>query len=251
MPAIRAVLAAVQPDICTLQEVWGTPARNQAAMLADELGMAWAWSPSPDPSTFRRRTGEADVDIGVAVLSRWPIRGTAELALSEEEDGDRGRTALLALVDAPGATVPVTTTHLPSSPLLSARRCAHVRELGAFVAAHADGHGHPPVVTGDLNAEPDSDEVRLLCGHKTAPSTPGLVLIDAWRYADPPAEGFTWDRRNPHVAATGSFSARIDYVLVGAPRGGRGAVRSVRVAGDAPVEGVWASDHLAVVADLS
>ena len=39
--------------------------------------------------------------------------------------------------------------------------------------------------------------------HKTAPMVPGLVLVDAWQYADPMSPGWTWDRRNPLVAATG------------------------------------------------
>lgn len=251
LAAIRSVLTDINPDICTLQEVWGTPSDNQAAILAEHLGMTWTWSASPDPSAFRRRTGEHDVDIGVAVLSRWPIRRTAELVLSANGAGDRSRTVLHASIDAPQGPVPVFTTHLASSPHLSATRCAHVAELAAFVAEHAVGHDHPPIVSGDLNAEPDSDEVRLLGGHKTAPSVPGLVLIDVWRYADPPAPGWTWDRRNPHVAATRSFDARIDYVMVGVPGPGtRGAVESVTLAGHGPVQGVWPSDHLAVVADL-
>jgi len=108
------------------------------------------------------------------------------------------------------------------------------------------------VLAGDLNAEPDSDEVRLLCGHKTAPVVPGHVLVDAWRWADPGDPGWTWDRRNPHVAATGEPSARIDHVLVGPPTSdGRGAVLGARLAGNAPVEGVWPSDHAAVVVDLA
>jgi hypothetical protein len=38
--------------------------------------------------------------------------------------------------------------------------------------------------------------------------------------------------------------------LVGLPRHGRGKVRSVQLAGTAPVDGTWPSDHFAVVADL-
>ena len=107
------------------------------------------------------------------------------------------------------------------------------------------------MVTDDLNAEPDADEIRLLGGHKTAPVVPGLVLVDAWGYADPMTPGWTWDRRNPYVAATGEPSSRIDYVLVGLPTAsGAGRVRSVRLIGDRPVDGVWPSDHAGVLAEL-
>jgi hypothetical protein len=107
------------------------------------------------------------------------------------------------------------------------------------------------VVTGDLNAEPGADEIRLLGGHKTAPVVPGHVLVVAWSYADPMTPGWTWDRRNPYVAATGEPSARINYVLVGlASATGAGQVRSVRLIGDRPLHGTWPSDHAGVLAEL-
>ena len=106
------------------------------------------------------------------------------------------------------------------------------------------------MVTGDLNAEPGSDELRLLGGLLTAPAVPGLVLVDAWRYADPADPGFTWDHRNGYQANSVIPDSRIDYILAGLPRDGRGKVVSVRLARTAPVDGVWPSDHFAVVADL-
>ena len=76
------------------------------------------------------------------------------------------------------------------------------------------------MVTGDLNAVPESDEVRLLEGFLTEPAVPDLLLVDAWRYAAPDDRGITWSRANPHAAKTGEPDARIDYVLVGTPRAG-------------------------------
>jgi exonuclease III len=92
--------------------------------------------------------------------------------------------------------------------------------------------------------------VRLLGGLLTAPAVPGLALIDAWRYADPSDPGFTWDHRNGYQAETVLPDSRIDYILTGPHRQGRGRVRSAGLAGTAPVDGVWPSDHFAVVADL-
>ena len=108
----------------------------------------------------------------------------------------------------------------------------------------------PPVVCGDLNAEPESDEVRLLEGLRTAPSVPGFGLVDVWRFAPPGEPGWTWDPVNPQVAATFDVHARIDYILIGAVPGPR-RVRRVAVAGNEPVDGVWPSDHFAVVADIA
>jgi endonuclease/exonuclease/phosphatase family metal-dependent hydrolase len=107
-------------------------------------------------------------------------------------------------------------------------------------------------VTGDFNAEPDSNEIRLLGGHKTPPPLPGLVLLDAWRYADPATPGWTWDRHNSAVLATGEPDARIDYVFIGYRLNNESAphVRNARLAGNEPIDGVWPSDHAAVVAEL-
>ena len=247
--AIAAVLTHARPDVCGLQEVWAGRGENQAALLAEQLGMQWAWTPSPTPQRWQRRLGDPAMQFGNAILSRWPITEQAAQPLPGN-GADDGRTALFAGIQTPTGRLPFVTTQLTSAIGQSAVRCQQVAALCRFVAAHT-GPGLPPVVTGDLNAEPDADEIRLLGGHKTAPVVPGLVLVDAWRYADPMAPGWTWDRRNPYVAATGEPSSRIDYVLVGLPTAsGAGRVRSVRLIGDRPVDGVWPSDHAGVLAEL-
>ena len=247
--AIRTTLRSLDADLIGLQEVWADPHRNLAADLAEELSMHWAWSPSPAHDHWRRRLGEG-VQVGNAVLSRRPITGTEHETLEAGELAD-GRTILFAAVETAAGTVPFFTTQLSSPPDQSALRCAQVAQVSRFIARHAGG-GLPPVLTGDLNAEPDSDEIRLLCGHKTAPAVPGQVLVDAWRYADPAEPGDTWDRRNPFVRATHEPSSRIDYVLVGPPgKDGAGHVVRAWRGGAEPVAGVWPSDHAAVVAELA
>jgi endonuclease/exonuclease/phosphatase family metal-dependent hydrolase len=233
-----------------LQEVWATPTENQAQILAGALGMHVAWCPSPDPEHFQRRLGDRNVVVGNAILSRWPITRTSTYALPTGA-GDAGRTALFALVTEPAGPVPFFTTQLTSAVGNSALRSDQVRALARIVVEESPERASP-LVTGDFNAEPDSDEIRLLGGHKTPPAVPGLVLLDAWRYADPTASGFTWDRLNPAVLATGEPDARIDYVFLGhrassdsAPR-----VRSAALAGNEPIDGVWPSDHAAVVVEL-
>jgi endonuclease/exonuclease/phosphatase family metal-dependent hydrolase len=249
-PAIAATLAELAPDVCGLQEVWGSAGDNLAAELAERLGMHWCWAALP-VAAHHHATHGADARIGNAVLSRWPIAARAELPLPVAE-GEQPRVAVHARIDAPGGALPFFTTHLTHRPDASAERVAQVRALAGFVAGYRDGAAYPPVVTGDFNAEPDSDELRLMCGHLTAPAAPGVVLLDAWRYAERGDPGHTWDRRNGHLGETAVLDARIDYVLAGIPLDRRrGWVRSVRVAADRPVDGVWASDHFAVVADLT
>jgi len=244
--AIEAVLAEVRPDVCGLQEVWGGSAANLAADLAEHLGMFWCWAVA---GKGHSAAGE-ELNIGNAILSRWPISARDQVSLPRGDMAEESRVALHALVDTPGGALPMFTTHLTYGPGRSAVRVAQVRTLAQFVAGHAADRTYPPVVTGDLNSEPGSDEMRLLGGLLTEPAVPGQVLVDAWRYADPGDPGFTWDHRNGYQAGSVIPDSRIDYVLAGLPRHGRGKVRSAGLAGAVPVGDVWPSDHFAVVAEL-
>jgi endonuclease/exonuclease/phosphatase family metal-dependent hydrolase len=248
--AIRSVLVDARPDICGLQEVWADGERNLASELAEELEMHWAWASSPEPERWHVRLPACSADVGHAILARWPLRDPTELPLPPGRAGDRSRNVLACVCQAPAGGIPLATTQLTSAPWDSASRCEQVRTLVGFLAG-SERENYPMVVMGDMNAEPDSDEVRLLCGHKTAPVREGFVLLDAWRYAPSGADPWTWDRANPHVLSTMEPSSRIDYILVGPPHeGGRGHVRSIRRIGARPVRGVWPSDHAGVLAEL-
>ena len=258
--AVLTVLREHDPDVVGLQEVWADEDENLAHWLAERLGMVAAWSPSPAPQRWQRRlvSGGADpalaarLQFGNAVLSRYPVLEERSTRLPAGGHEDEGRTALQVVLDFPRRPLPFTTTHLNSSPAESAVRVAQVRELVPFVAERARrGQSYPPVLTGDFNAVEDSDEVRLACGYQTAGPVDGFVLVDSWRFAEPGANGLTWDRANPSVARVHQPSARIDYVLVGlAPFTGEGSVRSIRRVAAEPVDGVWASDHAALLVEL-
>ncbi|MEH0577894.1 MULTISPECIES: endonuclease/exonuclease/phosphatase family protein [Streptomyces] len=255
--AILAVLRELRPDVVGLQEVWAAGGENLAQWLADELGLHCTWAASPSPDRWRARIADADadagsVDIGNAVLSRWPVTEQETLLLPAPADLADGRLALYARVAAPAFDIPFFTTHLTSAVQASAVRCTQVTALAELVARHRGGTPCPPVVTGDFNAWPDSDEVRLFAGTRTAPAVPGLVMFDAWDYADPTAPAATWTPENPYAARLLEPPARIDYIHVGPPGpAGEGHVRRVQRAGQGPVDGVWPSDHAAVVADLA
>lgn len=248
LEAIGAVLEEVRPDICCFQEVWSHEAADAAVLLGEGAGLPHvARSHTDVPERWQNRIDEPGMDFGNAIVSRWPIGETDVRRLPSTD----GRTALAGRVDAPSGPVPVISTHLTAGPASSAQRCSQVRALVELVASFGRGYDFPPVIAGDLNAEPDSDEIRLLGGHKTAPYIDGLFFLDAWMFAaDRSDPGWTWRRDNPYVAY--GPSARIDYLHLGdfGPDG-QGEVRSVEVVGDKEVGGVWPSDHLAVVADLS
>ena len=109
----------------------------------------------------------------------------------------------------------------------------------------------PAVLAGDLNAVPWSDEVRGLTGAST-PLADGLVFVDAWEASGNQGRGDTWAAANPLVPKRAVYpDRRLDYVMVSWPRRrNAGHVAACHLAGTEPVDGVWASDHFAVVADI-
>jgi hypothetical protein len=105
-------------------------------------------------------------------------------------------------------------------------------------------------VLGYLNAAPDSDELRALTGRRGI-AVPGVVFRDVWTWVGNAEHGATWSNANPFAAASLDVERRIDHILVGAPKaGGCGQPLAVSIAGDEPIDGMFGSDHFAVVADL-
>lgn len=246
--AIVAEVRRVVPDVCGLQEVWTEPGENLAAAFADELGWYFTYAPSPAPERWQHKIGDASVGIGNAVLSRWPIVASEIRRLPAGDEPDEGRVVLYAQIESPFGRIPFFTTHLNTPWGQSALRREQVAEIAEFMREHASAF--PPILTGDFNAMADYDEIRCIVG-KTVPPVRGFVLLDAWSYARPLEPGWTWDRRNPHVAATLEPNARIDYVFVGLPTdGGQGHVLDVELIGTEPRHGVWASDHFGILAEL-
>jgi endonuclease/exonuclease/phosphatase family metal-dependent hydrolase len=240
-PAIAATIAGLQPDVVALQEVWGEPGgTNFAAELGAELGYHHAYA---------ARLSFDDIDFGNAVLSRWPITSTGSTPLPAPPDKDEQRLVLRADVDGPQGPLQVFSTHLNWRFDHSAVRQDQVRTITEAVAA-AKPRSYPPIVCGDFNAVPDSDEIRMLTGRAPVP-VEGLVFHDAWEVAGNGGSGFTWSNANPYAVLDLEPDRRIDYVLVGWPKaGGAGHVISCEVVGTQPVDGVVPSDHYGVLAEL-
>jgi endonuclease/exonuclease/phosphatase family metal-dependent hydrolase len=246
-PVIEANLRAIDADVVCLQEAWEDDARSQPAELATALGLSFVYE-----RAFMMNGGWS----GNAVLSRWPIARHAVTELPMQGGGavdtDEGERRLLVFteIDGPRGPLQVFCTHLSWRADWSGVRQAQIRTVCEVVRAHTP-RSFPAVLCGDLNAEPMSDEIRLLTG-LTAVPVPGVIFRDAWAVAGDPGDGATVSPRNPYVAAALEPAARIDYVMVGwAKLGGAGQVLGTRVAGDEPgPDGLLASDHFAVVTEL-
>jgi endonuclease/exonuclease/phosphatase family metal-dependent hydrolase len=187
--------------------------------------------------------------FGNALLSRWPIIRREQVMLHGRKETGEGRLALFADVDGPRGRVPFFCTHLNWRYEHSHIRQRQVADLARFADCMRPWT-FPPVLCGDFNAEPASEEIRMLLGLTTCP-VDGLVFHDAWDYAGGDGQGATWDNANPYAAADFEPDRRIDYIFVGRPAArGAGHVLTCRVTGDRPVNGVWPSDHHAVLAEL-
>ncbi|MFE0426628.1 endonuclease/exonuclease/phosphatase family protein, partial [Streptomyces sp. NPDC058953] len=211
--AVLAVLRELEPDVVTLQEAWSDGGGDcLAGWLGAELGLRAEFAPYGEPDRWHGRApAERAYDVGLAVLSRWPVRHREVAPLPAPGSTDDGRIALHTLIGTPTGDLPLFTTHLNSSPHESAVRCAQVRALGELVVRRGAGHAFPPVVTGDFNALPDADEMRLLGGIRTAPAAGRLLLLDAREHdADPAAPDATRDAANPYLARGVPHSAPSD-----------------------------------------
>ena len=235
--AIVATLQDAHPDVVVLAESWTKEGDSQCARLAGPLGL-----PHHAFSGIPAEEDQAALS-GVAVLSRWPIRNQSALAFGgarvqfAEVAGPRGPIQVFGLVmDA--------WWFDQSQPRQQA-----VRDLLTYARQSQDTRT-PLVICGDFNADPDSDEIRLLNGRTTAPA-PGLSCYDAWEVAGSPGPGHTWSNDNPWATQLLWPSRRIDYIFSATSRsGGAGHPRRTALLGTVPVNGTYPSDHYGVLSDL-
>ncbi|MEX2255991.1 MAG: endonuclease/exonuclease/phosphatase family protein [Acidimicrobiia bacterium] len=244
-PAILETLRRVDPDVICLQEVWETrDGESQPRSLAEELGYHYV-------AAAGLGLDVAPESMGNAVLSRWPIAGGKAAALPAPKGLDEMRVILRADIDGPRGPLQVFCTHLNWRLDQSHVRQQQVATACQYIGSTHDRREYPPILCGDMNAEPDSAEMRQLTGLAAVP-TEKLVFLDAWRVAGDGGPGWTWSRLNPFAAGYPEPDRRIDYVLAGYPQGegARGEILSARVEGVAPVDDVQPSDHYAVCAEL-
>ena len=239
-PAILKTLQKLDADVITLQEIWADDQTNQAKILASELGYH---------HVFTKAMTMNGVGFGNAILSRWPIANTKSKELPGHEESHEPRCVSMAEIDGPRGPLMVFNTHLNFRYEHSHIRQQQVAAIAAFVKQHAI-KSYPPVLCGDFNAVPDSDEIRMLKGLTSCP-VPELFFHDAWEVAGDGSIGHTWDNQNTHAAELFEPNRRIDYIFAAAPvRRTAGHIKGCRIVADQPVDGVFPSDHFAVLAEL-
>ncbi len=209
LPRLAQVIRSVDPDLVALQEVDNKTKRtggvDQTAELARLTDM---------DGLFGRQIDFQGGTYGQAVLSRFPITGSAIHVLPGEPDRET-RIAFETRVSVFGKEHSFVSTHLHhQSNDFRVRQAEKIREVFA-------GADRPVIVVGDLNAYPNSKPLQVFKG--------------GWSSA-------TADRPIPTFPA-GKPTNQIDYILF--KPGDRFVVQQVRV-----LEEPVASDHRPIFAVL-
>ncbi|WP_067686692.1 endonuclease/exonuclease/phosphatase family protein [Nocardia jejuensis] len=257
---ILAWLARLDPDLVCLQEVWENttePGSNTAGWLADNAPQGrWHWCfggfPLPEDAWADR-----NLNFGSAILSRWPIERHDVIALPSDPaptDPHPSYRMQAELLYAHTAGIDAFSTHLAPPPAQAYQRVQQVLAIDeAIRARHPAAAALPPILCGDFNAKPLSDEIRFLNANAVIEGR-STNYIDAWEAIRPGEPGYTFDPiTNPQARTLNVVRQRIDYVMVGdaflRPQGA-GRILRADLAFHDSLTGPLASDHYGLVVDV-
>ncbi|WP_438289728.1 endonuclease/exonuclease/phosphatase family protein [Streptomyces sp. HUAS TT7] len=219
LPLVRDELVRLAPDFVGLQEVWRMGSRCQAEQIADALGYHVTYAPA--------RTARNRATQGNALLSRAPVARYEVLPLPTP--GVEPRSVLCAEV---GSSTTVLVTHVTWEWEYAHIRQQQVRFLAELAA------GRDVVLLGDLNAAPDTDEIRWLTSR----------MEDAWACGGR-GPGHTYTPANRHARKAREPARRIDYILTAGLRAAHAELAFTTPHLTARGS-LWPSDHFGVVCDL-
>lgn len=250
---LRKWIDRLDPDLIGFQEVLVGDGVDQVREILGDEGDRLDYHLDYGPAmTLPDRK---HLQFGNAIASRWPIQDREEISLPDRGDWE-SRAALSVTIDSPHGPIGLTCTHLHWQFHHGNVRERQVELLAARAWKRRPESGFPPIVLGDFNAEPDSDEIRFMTGrHSLAGQS--VAFLDAWEVAGDsslPGEagrGITWSNRNDYARVEYEPRRRIDYIFVGLPgRKGLGWVEECRVVCNEEENGVWPTDHFGVYAEL-
>ena len=241
---IREWIDRLDPDVIGFQEALKGDGFDQVGELLDGAGYEIEHAAA---------SSHEGLDFGNAVASRWPIIDREVVRLPE---GDRpeGRCALCVDIDAPFGPLAFTSTHLNWKLHDSSSREQQVLSLSDAVLRRRPRGGFPPVVVGDFNAEPDSNEIRFMRGYASLHGR-STMFFDAWAVAGDGGPGYTWSNHNDYASNALEPERRIDYIFVGYPKRmsddhGVGKIETCQVVCNEVADGIWPSDHYGLYAEL-
>ena len=250
---INRTIRQLEPDLIALQEVVHTAGTRTLDTLLAGLALHTTHQADVQDTVppFSERYG------GTAVATRWKHEIVEVLDLRVAGAGDVPWATLAVSVK-----LPAVGEMLFIAPTAAWRLSAEaVRERQAIAISDLDARHRrdlPTVIAGDFNAGPESASIRYLTGRQSLEGR-SVLYHDAWAVAGK-GPGYTWSTENPNTRAgvdqivrQPAYHNRFDYVLVGSwdahPKA-HAHVLSAELVFHQPIEGVWASDHFGVMADL-
>jgi endonuclease/exonuclease/phosphatase family metal-dependent hydrolase len=160
-------------------------------------------------------------------------------------------TTLLAEIDAldPIGALPFVN-HFPNGQLCF----EHERErqdAARFIETRALERPAHVMVAGDFDADPSAASLRFWTGRQSLGGL-SVCYCDAWESAHPSEPGHTYTPGDPLMASPAWPFRRIDYILVRAGDGSGPslAIEACELIFAEPVNGIHASDHYGLMADL-
>jgi endonuclease/exonuclease/phosphatase family metal-dependent hydrolase len=242
---IAAGIARWRPDLIALQEAVHGPGHGQVPEL---LGADYHVVPHSQRSSD---------GVGAVFASRWPVGAVREVDLHVTDRVDLPwSAAVVGEIEVPPPIGPLLFVH--HKPTWQVGYAAE-RELQAvvcarFVEEQVAGRAVHVVLAGDFDDTPDSASVRFWTGKQSLHGT-SVAYRDTWTAIHPDDPGHTFTPVNP-LERAGEMSLelgrRIDYVMVRCGiHGPTLDVADCQLAFDEPVDGVWASDHFGIVAELA
>lgn len=244
---LRKGFAGLQPDLVAFQEAIVTDEHDQ---VADILG---------DGYHVFHQSGRSTEGSGASIASRWPITHIHEQPLQVSDRLNPGHpwigSMAIAMVNGPGSFGPLSFVHLKPS---WQRGYERERELQAVMAARTieavtGGQAMHVIMAGDFDATPRSASIRFWSGWQSLDGT-SVCYQDAWEAIHSTEPGETFTNRNLLVASGEmplDSGRRIDYIFVRCQDHGPTleVVACERLFPEA-VNGIWASDHFGVMADV-
>jgi endonuclease/exonuclease/phosphatase family metal-dependent hydrolase len=181
LDTIASVIIREDPDLVALQEVDFKTVRAKNYDLATELGLRSKMAP-----VFGKAMDYDGGEYGDAVLSKYSFASTKRYSLPYTE-GNEPRVAVLANIELPsGDTISFIGTHLDH--LRDPKdKISQAKELFKLFSDHP----HPNILAGDLNADPESEPMR--------------ILFQSWRPSD---------REYAPTIPSNAPRKKIDYILL-------------------------------------
>lgn len=265
---VAAWIDRLDPDVVAMQETWGDADNDNTGEWVAEASEG-TWHVASGGGPFDEALWkDQSMRFGSTIMSRWPIdeANYHRLGVAETEEGSFVGRVPWELFHVATAGLDVYSTHLVSAPKDLLHRRVQVVEIDRIIkesrgtkddmVRFGERRQHmPPILCGDFNAEPDSDEIRFLSG-LTPIDGAATFYQDAWRVAGDSGPGHTQDWRvNPQAARLNVHRKRIDYVFVGdgfLREGSAGRVLSAEVGLHRSLTGdVIASDHCGLSVEIA